>query len=236
MAKTIKVCPICGKEFEANRTTQKYCCKECSKIAAYTMYKKVCPICGKTFASNRIDRTYCSRKCWDKSRCSENTYIFKDDYIELTIASGKFDNKKVLIDIDDYEKIKKYTWHLVPGKMKNYTVFYAVATIDGGKSKGLRMHRYITNCPDGMVVDHINHNGLDNRKSNLRICTPQQNQLNKIPTTEYPGIKTEIYYRYVVVHRGKYLGTYKRFEDAYKTKKTAEALDPDKEFFYEKST
>ena len=43
------------------------------------------------------------------------------------------------------------------------------------------------NCPDGMYVDHINMNPLDNRRENLRVCTNQQNQYN---TTKYSNNKS----------------------------------------------
>ena len=44
--------------------------------------------------------------------------------------------------------------------------------------KLLSIHRILTNAPDGMEVDHINRDSLDNRKQNLRICTKSQNQMN----------------------------------------------------------
>jgi hypothetical protein len=40
------------------------------------------------------------------------------------------------------------------------------------------MHRFIMDPPRSMVIDHINHNGLDNRKANLRVVTQQQNLWN----------------------------------------------------------
>jgi len=47
------------------------------------------------------------------------------------------------------------------------------------RQKAVRMHRVVLNCPEDKFVDHINHNGLDNRRANLRACTMQQNIWNK---------------------------------------------------------
>lgn len=47
------------------------------------------------------------------------------------------------------------------------------------KRKHYRIHRLVMNAPDDMIVDHINHDGLDNRKSNLRVVTRSQNQQNR---------------------------------------------------------
>jgi hypothetical protein len=58
--------------------------------------------------------------------------------------------------------------------------FYARRSVTkaNGKQTGQIAHRYITNCPPNLVVDHINHNGLDNRNENLRIVTVTQNNQN----------------------------------------------------------
>ncbi|MCE7699722.1 MAG: HNH endonuclease [Methanobacterium paludis] len=58
------------------------------------------------------------------------------------------------------------------------------------KRKTIIMHRLIMGAPKGMVVDHINHNGLDNRKSNLRVVTHRQNMQNRKNkgTSNYPGV------------------------------------------------
>lgn len=52
---------------------------------------------------------------------------------------------------------------------------------DGDGYRSASLHREIANAPDGMFVDHKNLNSLDNRRSNIRICTPQQNLLNRPP-------------------------------------------------------
>jgi hypothetical protein len=55
----------------------------------------------------------------------------------------------------------------------------------------MRMHRFITNCPDGLVVDHINHVRHDNRKANLRIVTMKENGQNhgKLRTDNTSGFR-----------------------------------------------
>lgn len=78
-----------------------------------------------------------------------------------------------MIDQEDYQLVSTLKWH----KSDNgYAVWRG---IKDGKKQTIRMHRLITNCPKGKIIDHINHDKLDNRKSNLRICTQSENMRNK---------------------------------------------------------
>jgi hypothetical protein len=89
-------------------------------------------------------------------------------YIALTKG------KHAIVDAEDYDRLMKHKWTAVYFG----TRFYAQRN-GGGYS--IMMHREIMHAPKGMVVDHINGNGLDNRKCNLRICTQGQNILNSKP-------------------------------------------------------
>jgi hypothetical protein len=125
------------------------------------------------------------------------------------------DNHIVLIDDEDYDKIKDYKWYIV----KDHRNYYVMKTQKNHCNLStIRMHTIFMNPPKGLQVDHINGNGLDNRKCNLRIVTPQQNQMNKCKqinsSSIYKGVhwetkrqkwRTQIYFKY---HR-YYLGYYK---------------------------
>ena len=83
-------------------------------------------------------------------------------------GKGKF----ALVDDEDYEELMKHRWYLsTNGYAKRGKV------IDGIYVE-IRMHRVLTMCDKHLFVDHINHEPLDNRKSNLRKCTPSQNNMN----------------------------------------------------------
>ena len=104
-----------------------------------------------------------------RTKYDPNEIIVHEDYAEIVIYNQKCEEvARTLIDIDDVDKIKNYKWCL---KAQGYIH-------SGSKSKIINLHRLIMDCPDDMVVDHINHNKLDNRKSNLRICTHHQNSMN----------------------------------------------------------
>lgn len=86
----------------------------------------------------------------------------------IPLTQGKF----AIVDAEDYHWLSQYKWHAC----KSRSTFYA-ARRKGHTS--ISMHREIMCAPEGLVVDHIDHNGLNNRKSNLRLCTHSQNLLNR---------------------------------------------------------
>lgn len=72
---------------------------------------------------------------------------------------------------------------------------YAYAAAGGRKTRVVMlMHRLITGAAGGAIVDHVNHNGLDNRRCNLRVCTMKENSANSRlqsnTTTGFKGVST----------------------------------------------
>ena len=120
-------------------------------------------------------------------------------------------NKFATVDTADYPDLNKHKWTAA----RSPNTFYAVRS-QGGKQ--IRMHRQITNAPNHLVVDHIDHNGLNNTRENLRLCTKAQNAKNqrkqKGTSSIYKGVcynKKEKKWRARVHKNGKTynLGDYK---------------------------
>lgn len=113
----------------------------------------------------------------------------------------------ILIDDEDLKTLDKWTWHAAKSK----STFYAHRTqyLGGGrkniKSKLVSMHRILMNCPEGMQVDHIDGNGLNNQKSNLRICTNQQNNFNQKKQQSWKKKPTTSKYKGVTLRNGIWL-------------------------------
>lgn len=91
--------------------------------------------------------------------------------------------KVALVDDEDFERINQFKWC---ADFINKKYWYAVRTIRKGKRKMNKqnliiMHREILKLQkgDGKEIDHINHNGLDNRRCNLRVCSHAENQHNR---------------------------------------------------------
>jgi hypothetical protein len=89
-----------------------------------------------------------------------------------------------IVDACDYKKLSKYRWY--PYRTRHRV--YAVAHPDG---KTVYMHRLIMRPRKGYVVDHIDGNGLNNRRCNLRVCTHQQNLANMGPrgSSRFAGVR-----------------------------------------------
>jgi len=93
------------------------------------------------------------------------------------------------VDAADYKRLKRYEWVAD----KNGNRFYARRHTVGGKGKNgtlVYLHQEIIDVPKGMVIDHINHDAMDNRRSNLRAATHSQNMWNK---SKQRGNYTSIY-------------------------------------------
>lgn len=95
-------------------------------------------------------------------------------------------NKYALVDDEDFDYLNQWKWHCAKGDKYVARREYFVG--GKGKSKIVYMHRLIMNTPEGMETDHINRNGLDNRRENLRICTGAENRFNhKLISTNKTG-------------------------------------------------
>mgnify|MGYP001400238116 CR=1 FL=1 len=108
-----------------------------------------------------------------------------------------------LVDDEDFENISKYVW--CTSKWNNS--IYAVTNIcdQDGKRKTLKMHRLILNLKVGQECDHMDHNGINNQKSNLRHVTHQQNLSNtRKQRTAHNGMCSSKY-KGVKKHKGKWV-------------------------------
>jgi len=108
----------------------------------------------------------CMARCQYCKPRSRNI-LDKWEYYELELTWWEYTK----IDKEDYEKIRNSCWY----KTKRNSVETRI-------KKLVKLHRLLINAPDGMEVDHIDGNPLNNRKSNLRLCTHRQNSknLNKV--------------------------------------------------------
>lgn len=98
------------------------------------------------------------------------------------ILKGKYGGI-ALVDDDDYLKVKDYNWVMA----KEGYVFFG--KYNSGKRTRILLHRLIMRTPKGYFTDHRNHNRLDNRKENLRVCTAAQNSFNRLKSSKILGYK-----------------------------------------------
>lgn len=137
---------------------------------------------------------------------------------EDTVVIGLSKGRLVTVDKNIYPLIAAYHWY--PSTRSVANQYYARACIN---KKSVAMHRFITNTPDGLVVDHIDCNGLNNRLCNLRICTQSENLLNKKKhannTSGYKGVswdKSKRRWQATIRFKGKMeqIGRFNTLEEA----------------------
>lgn len=155
----------------------------------------------------------------ERTRFDVNEIIEYDDYAEIVLYDK--DNNEVaraMIDLEYVDVVKDYKWY---SKSEGYVC----------NSKIGYLHQFIMNPSEGMVVDHINRNPLDNRRENLRICTQHENTMNKsIRCSNTSGVSgvnwskqnNKWLARIQVDGKHIYLGYYNTLEEAAEVRRQAE--------------
>ncbi len=136
--------------------------------------------------------------------------------MEIELTQGKV----AIVDDEDFKLVSDYKWHVFQSKHD----WYAKAHIKkNNKRTSLQMHRLIMDVPQDIQIDHIDHNGLNNRRSNLRFATNQQNNFNRNThigsSSKYKGVswdKSAEKWRAQIAINGKnnWLGCFSKEKDA----------------------
>ena len=183
---------------------------------------KIWPVVGYQITSGKTLSCGCVRKEHVVESCKKyNSYNLEGSF-GIGIASNC--NEEFYFDLEDYDKIKEYCWY------KDFTTGYIKTKTPD--NKWIYLHRFLINN-QYTLVDHINHNKLDNRKANLRNATKKQNMLNRdgVISTNTSGI-TGVYFRnksnkwiaqICIDNQVKYLGIFSDRKDAIKARLQAEA-------------
>ena len=187
------------------------------KVKGYTCSK----IKAKGYCARHYNQMLKYGKISDRINGNINNITIKDE-IAIIDLYDTIGNKigETIIDAEDVELVKQYSWSLSKGRHTQYCKSNQVGPL----------YRLVMNAPKGMVVDHINHNGLDNRKSNLRICTNQENICNcEIPKNNKSGCKG-VYWakdknkwtvQVTINNKTIYIGRYANLEEAIEARKEA---------------
>ena len=203
----IKTCEICGsdKRVQHNGATNMFLCNKHRR----QIYKY----------GDITDPSSYNQK-------DKNDIGIHEDYALLVLRNKSGDiTGKSIIDMDDIDIVKQYKWTL--GN-------HGYVTSGAGKNQIL-LHRLLSNAFDGIYVDHINRNKLDNRKLNYRFCTNQENNRNKdlyshnssgITGVTWNKDRNKWQAQIVVDDKNINLGRYDSFDDAVKAR-----LDGEKKYF-----
>lgn len=144
--------------------------------------------------------------------------VIMDSHVILTIYNRLDQHFDILLDLDSWEWLKDYTIDMMSNG-------YARVT----DANGVRwlLHRVVIDAPESYMVDHINHNRLDNRKANLRICDRSQNQHNRSNLergVSYHTKRKKWDARCKINNKVHFIGLYDKKEDAIEALKSFRAI------------
>lgn len=208
-------CCLCKRQFRTRSKHQKYCGFSCMGKSATKRVPNKCVECGVVFETTPgCKRKLCSRSCAFESAKLRRPILIEGDAAKVPLSGGGF----AVVDIADIPLICDQAWQR--SRVPHNRTSYAMATTAG---KTVMMHRMILGLktPRKIFVDHIDGDGLNNRRANLRECTLRQNQYNRRSSrgssSKYKGVslKSGKYEASITIAgKGCYLGRFESEEDA----------------------
>lgn len=113
-----------------------------------------------------------------------NTFVIEGTICRIGIFNRKCKQiAEAIVDAEDYSLVKKFKWSLNTSK-------YGVYVVTGAGKNRIRLHSLVMGIFDSQMIDHEDHNTMDNRKTNLRECSRGQNRQNsKISLINNSGVK-----------------------------------------------
>lgn len=142
-------------------------CSHCGAKGNIKRYKRATPLCWSHYLQMRRHG-----RILERTKYTPNEIIVDIHHAEIILYSGENTPAHVcLIDVQDVEQVSEHKWHLAQRRSKQYA-----ETINNGKA--IFLHTFLLGRRQGYEIDHINANGLDNRRENIRFVTQHQNVLN----------------------------------------------------------
>lgn len=180
---------------------------------------KIRVIKGMALCPKHLTQHYRNGMFLDKTIYDGNEYIIHDNHAEIVLRDKYCRSvATALIDLEDVERCKQYKWHIRKGR----NTPYVIASLP--ENKKIHLHRFILNYDGKDDVDHLDGNGLNNRKSNLKVKTHSANMVNqsldrkglkKVPSGRYQAAITKDY-------KTIYLGTFDTKKEALQARLDAE--------------
>lgn len=198
------------------------------------MHRKTCEICGrremKAYKNKELNKILCGRhqqqmyrcgKLFRTGRVEKNEIIIIGDIAKIKVYQKGMEYH-IVIDKEDVPKIKDKPFHLC----KKYA---RTKILKNGVAKGVYIQNLILKHKPGFIIDHIDRNPLNNKKSNLRYASFQQNTWNRRTQqktlTNNTGV-TKNYGKFVakIGYMGKriHLGSFDTLGEAVVARKAAE--------------
>lgn len=248
-------CENCDRDAYGYYEGKKYCIKHLKQLKKHGEIKEhkkltTCCICGKKSRSTWKDgKEYCQKhymqmynhgKILERTIYDKNEWIYHDNYAEcITYDMNLKPNGRVKFDLDDVDKFVNKKIYICNHNGKYYAVI-------SDKLRKYFVHRVLMNVNDEeysirKVIDHINGDSLDNRKSNLRICSHSENMKNIRKKRKVIGVSIKKDGKFISRIMNNYrtlnLGIFETYEEAVLARITKERelcgeYGPNKELFY----